>query len=58
MKIIIKLIVHLLFLSVITQTFSCTNKNVIDIKSPCVSLESGPCGQKRPINDWWLKTNA
>lgn len=33
---------------------SCTNK-VVDIKSPCVSSEDGPCGPKKPINDWWIK---
>ncbi len=33
---------------------SCKSK-VIDIKSPCVSLEDGPCGPKKSINDWWLK---
>lgn len=33
---------------------SCKSK-VIDIKSPCVSTDSGPCGPKQPINDWWLK---
>lgn len=45
-------------LSTISFVTSCSNGNVIDIKSPCVSLESGPCGPKRPINDWWLKTNV
>ena len=35
---------------------SCTNK-VVDIKSPCVSSEDGPCGPKKPINDWWIKDN-
>jgi hypothetical protein len=33
---------------------SCANK-VVDIKSPCVSGEDGPCGPKKPINDWWIK---
>jgi hypothetical protein len=28
---------------------------VIDVKSPCVSTEDGPCGPKRPVNDWWIK---
>jgi hypothetical protein len=35
---------------------SCQHK-VIDIKSPCVSTEDGPCGPKKPINDWWLKNS-
>jgi len=34
-------------------TFSCTGK-VVEVKSPCVSSQDGPCGKKRPINDWWL----
>jgi hypothetical protein len=33
---------------------SCSSK-VVDIKSPCVSNEDGPCGPKKPINDWWMK---
>jgi hypothetical protein len=35
---------------------SCAPK-VIDVKSPCVSSEDGPCGPKKPINDWWLKNS-
>lgn len=59
MKVIKKFIIYCVILT--SSTFalaSCANKNVIDIKSPCVSLDSGPCGPKRPINDWWLKTNV
>jgi hypothetical protein len=33
---------------------ACSNK-VVDVKSPCVSNNGGPCGPKKPINDWWLK---
>ncbi len=33
---------------------TCSNK-VVDVKSPCVSTNNGPCGPKKPINDWWLK---
>ncbi|MDR1494904.1 MAG: hypothetical protein LBI29_02605 [Rickettsiales bacterium] len=33
---------------------SCTAAKVVDVKSPCVSGKNGPCGPKRPINDWWL----
>jgi hypothetical protein len=40
-----------LFLCVLS---SCSTK-VVDIKSPCVSSEDGPCGPKKPINDWWIK---
>ena len=34
---------------------SCSGKKVVDIKSPCVSNEDGPCGPRKPINDWWIK---
>ena len=36
---------------------SCTVGKVMDIKSPCVSTNDGPCGPKKPINDWWLNNN-
>ncbi len=35
---------------------SCASKT-LDIKSPCVSTEEGPCGVKKPINEWWLKNS-
>jgi hypothetical protein len=41
-------------LMILCFAFSCQNK-VVDVKSPCVSSEDGPCGPKKPINDWWLK---
>jgi hypothetical protein len=25
-----------------------------DMKSPCVGVEGSPCGDRRPVNDWWL----
>jgi hypothetical protein len=36
---------------------SCTYGKVMDIKSPCVSADGGPCGPKQSINDWWLNNN-
>ncbi len=36
---------------------SCTGGKVMDIKSPCVSAEDGPCGPRKSVNDWWLKNN-
>lgn len=39
-----------LFLFVMLQ--SCTANKVIEVKSPCVSGEDGPCGPRRPINTW------
>jgi hypothetical protein len=44
------LLITIFFLS----ATSCKTK-VIDIKSPCVSLDDGPCGPKKSVNDWWLK---
>lgn len=32
---------------------SCSQK-VVDVKSPCVSTDDGPCGPKMPINQWWM----
>jgi len=48
MKNIIKILIISLILS------SCSTK-VVDVKSPCVSASDGPCGPKKPINDWWLR---
>jgi len=44
----------LIILSLTFFMSSCSNK-VVDVKSPCVSNNDGPCGPKKPINDWWLK---
>lgn len=51
MKTIIKLI--LLFSTILLCVTSCSSR-VVDVKSPCVSNEDGPCGPKKPINSWWL----
>jgi hypothetical protein len=48
------IILLLLFISI----FSCSSNKVVDLKSPCVSIEDGPCGSKKPINDWWLKEKS
>jgi hypothetical protein len=45
-----------IILTVIFFICSCTGK-VVDVKSPCVSGDDGPCGPKKPINDWWLKNS-
>ena len=47
-----KLLILISFLLILS---SCTGSKVVDIKSPCVSSEDGPCGPKKSINDWWLK---
>ncbi len=46
----------IIFLALLFCAFSCAQK-VVDIKSPCVSSEDGPCGKKMPINDWWLRNS-
>lgn len=43
-----------LILMTLCFAFSCKSK-VVDVKSPCVSTDDGPCGPKKSINDWWLK---
>ncbi len=48
-----KLLIIILSLFIIS---SCTGNKVVDIKSPCVSNEDGPCGPRKSINDWWLKS--
>lgn len=45
-----------LLLSFVVALASCSSKTV-DIKSPCVSTDDGPCGPKKPINDWWMKNS-
>ncbi len=47
----------IIFTGLLALTISCSSKTV-DIKSPCVSLEGGPCGPKRSVNDWWMKANT
>lgn len=46
----------ILILSLLTLISSCKSKT-IDIKSPCVARDGGPCGPKTPINDWWMKNS-
>jgi len=48
-----KLLIVILMTFLSFLTFSCSSK-VIDVKSPCVSTDDGPCGPKKSINDWWL----
>lgn len=40
----------ILFIFLVLQ--SCTSNKVIEVKSPCVSGEDGPCGKRKPINTW------
>ena len=47
----------IMILLTLTAIASCSTK-VVDVRSPCVSNNDGPCGPKKPVNDWWLKTNV
>lgn len=44
-------------LLVLFFAISCSQR-IVDVKSPCVSLDDGPCGPKKSINDWWLKNSS
>jgi hypothetical protein len=44
-------------LVILNLTISCSSKQV-DVKSPCVSTEDGPCGKKRSVNEWWMKNQS
>lgn len=34
---------------------ACGTEKVEVLKSPCASAaDDGPCGPKRPANDWWM----
>ncbi len=36
---------------------ACGTEKVEIMKSPCASAaDDGPCGPKRPANDWWMKS--
>lgn len=37
---------------------SCTANKVIEVKSPCVSGDGGPCGPRKPVNIWLNQSNA
>lgn len=43
---------YFIFLCTFLTLQSCTANRVIEVKSPCVSGQDGPCGPKRYINTW------
>ena len=43
---------YILILLTFLTLQSCTTGRVIEVKSPCVSGEDGPCGPRRYINTW------
>ena len=40
----------IMFVLVLIQ--SCARSKVVDVKSPCVSGEDGPCSVRKPVNTW------
>ena len=48
----------IILLSIILNCSACVGSKVIDVKSPCVSNDDGPCGPRRSVNDWWLKKDG
>jgi len=49
---------YLLVLTLFLTIQSCVGTKVQDVKSPCVSGEDGPCGNKKPVNSWLEKHSA
>lgn len=47
-----RIIKILLFFLIFITLQSCVNTKVVDVKSPCVSGEDGPCGPRIPVNTW------
>jgi len=43
---------YFVFVFIFIALQSCTTNRVIEVKSPCVSGEDGPCGQRKPVNTW------
>ncbi|MDR0571493.1 MAG: hypothetical protein LBG48_01435 [Rickettsiales bacterium] len=52
---VMKLAKYLVLLLMLVFLQSCVNTKVIDVKSPCVSADGGPCGPRKPVNTWLLK---
>ncbi|MDR2760420.1 MAG: hypothetical protein LBB09_01060 [Rickettsiales bacterium] len=45
---------YLMLFSALTVLQSCVGAKVVDVKSPCVSIDGGPCGPRKPVNTWLL----
>lgn len=43
---------YLLILLAFLMLQSCTANKVIEVKSPCVSGQDGPCGPRKAVNTW------
>lgn len=48
------MIIRLILLFTIILSINSCSSRVVDVKSPCVAKDDGPCGPKKPINEWWL----
>jgi hypothetical protein len=48
----VKIVKYLILFLIAATLQSCTGTKVIDVKSPCVSGENGPCGPRKPVNTW------
>lgn len=48
---------YFLFLLIFFALQSCAANRVIEVKSPCVSIDGGPCGPRKSINTWLEKTS-
>ncbi len=48
---------YILYLIVINLITSCTSTKIVDVKSPCVDGENGPCGPRKPVNTWLKEYN-
>lgn len=44
-----------IMLIVMCSIQSCVRSKVVDVKSPCVSGNGGPCDVRQPINTWMMK---
>lgn len=43
---------NIIFLFLLLLLIGCTATKEQSIKSPCVSIDGGPCGPRKPINTW------
>ena len=41
-------------LAIMFTVQSCVRSKIIDVKSPCVSGNGGPCDVRQPINTWMM----
>lgn len=49
-----KLFVAFLLVSCVFCIQSCTAPKTVNVKSPCVSTDDGPCGPRKSVNANWM----